>query len=185
MRSEGAARVRPANLYASRAEAGVRPSIVDRRSTNTATTKPSGAKQPGTTAATKPMTRDHFTDAQGNVYRREEDRTQRYESGRWNKVPETVPADRSKPVQPVQKPAQPSIRPPVQTPSQPQVKPPARPATQQPARDPQRIQQDRQRGEQRMRDMDQSRQQRTQPAPAPKPAPSKAPSKGGGGGRKR
>ncbi|MEO8591465.1 MAG: hypothetical protein ABI432_18940 [Flavobacteriales bacterium] len=182
------ARARPANLYASRTGAGVRPSVVDRGST---TLQRSTTKQPGTTSTMKPLARDHFTDAQGNVYRRDQSRTERYDNGRWSKVPQPARNVEREPAKPTQKPGQPSVQPPVQAPSQPQVKPQDRTSIQRPARDPQRIQQDRQRGEQRMRDMDQSRQQRTQPAPTPRPEraqpqrsqpqPHITPSKGGGG----
>ncbi len=208
--SDATARMRPANLYASRADAGVRPSIVDRGTTRAtptdrAGTKPpteerGGTKTPTTQPNVKPMTRDHFTDAQGNVYRREEGGTQQYTNGRWTKVPPSTQAEpaRTQPAQqpPVQRPTQP----PVERPTQPQTKPQERPTNQPPVvRDPQRIQQDRQRGEQRTNDMNQYRQQRTQPpaarpapqrsqpqqrsAPssAPRSSPGSAPSRGGGG----
>lgn len=201
-RDDRPARTEPANLYAGRTGAGVRPSIVDRASARATIAAP-GAK-PGTAVTkpvTKPIARDHFTDAQGNVYRREEGTTEQYANGRWSKVPPALRALEPARTTPQQKP----VRSPAQQPAQPTVKPQERPSNQPPpARDPQRIQQDRQRGEQRMIDRDQYQRQRapaTRPAPAPQPqraqpqrsqpqprqsppaAPRTAPSKRGGGKR--
>jgi hypothetical protein len=115
---------------------------------------------------------DHFTDAAGNIYRRNGDRTQVYGDGSWTKVPAQRPTpqgDAGRQREPVT--TAPSVE---RSPSR------AKPVETSPQRpsNPYNIQRDRQRGEQRQRFM-------TQPSRGQQPSRgggSVAPSRGGGGG---
>lgn len=197
------------NLYAERTATGVRPTIVERSGrTISATEKPaSGTAAPNTKPAKQRIPRDHFTDAAGNVYRQDGNRTEQYKGGQWNKVPavrQQQPPTPARSTQPaVKQPTAPTTRPPASTTRPPAstTRPPA-PATRPtapaarptpPARPPQQIQQDRQRGQQRVMDMNYGRQQRANP-PAARPAPQQrsapaqprpAPAPKGSGGGKR
>jgi hypothetical protein len=86
---EGITPVRPANLYAGGARPGVRPSAM----------VPAVRPMTGgdATPAMKPIRRDHFTDAAGNIYRYDGGKPERYDGGRWRRVP---PADRPSPAAP-------------------------------------------------------------------------------------
>ena len=153
----------PRDLYGMRQREGVRPTRVQAQPPQrpTAVAPDRGARQP----ARSP---DHFTDRDGNIYRGQDGRLERYEGGRWNQLPrqpDQRPARTPSPVQERQRPA--TAPPPVQ---RPQARPEARPsAPQQRPHDPGRIQQDRSRGIQRMQDFQHHQQRSVRPAPAPAP----------------
>lgn len=178
------------NLYAS----------VERKGVHATTVERSSLRQ-GTVATDQKEGRaaqDHFTDAAGNVYRQNGDRTQRYENGTWNKVvpvekepmerkPEPAGADR----QPTRQQDQPDQRDRVTDPQRGNA-PQSRP--QQQARpDPIQIQRDRQRGVERQQKFERNTLPRITPKPSSRPggvSPGRSPGgsrsggtpPGGGGG---
>ncbi len=136
------------DLYASTDRAGVTPTRVDRASAK--------AEQAATPVRQR-GTSDHFTDAAGNVYRLDGDRTQRYENGGWSRLPgPEAPAGRA-PTEQRQRPTrdqQTGHDRPIASPGS------DRPIDQQtPSRtrstEPYRIQRDRQRGIERQRSFEQ------------------------------
>ena len=150
-RPAGVVRHSATDLYAGRTAAGIRSASVSRSSGVMAEMPTSRSTASGSTGM------DHFTDRSGNVYRRDGSSTERYENGRWQKLPEQSPV------------VQPNEKPNTSTRSTQPVKP--APVTK-PQVDPRRIQEDRQRGEQRVIDHN-----RSQPTTAPtRTAPTTTPS---------
>ena len=150
-RPAGVVRRSATDLYAGRTATGVRSGRVA-NSPDLLREKPTSRS-----AASGSTGMDHFTDRSGNVYRREGSSTERYENGRWQKLPEQSPV------------VQPNEKPNTSTRSTQPVKP--APVTK-PQVDPRRIQEDRQRGEQRVIDHN-----RSQPTTAPtRTAPTTTPS---------
>lgn len=150
-RPAGVVRHSATDLYAGRTAAGIRSASVSRSSGVMAEMPTSRSTASGSTGM------DHFTDRSGNVYRRDGSSTERYENGRWQKLPEQSPVVR------------PNEKPNTSTRSTQPVKP--APVTK-PQVDPRRIQEDRQRGEQRVIDHN-----RSQPTTAPtRTAPTTTPS---------
>jgi hypothetical protein len=166
--------LRGADLYTNHRIAGVRPSEV--RSTAVG----ARGKQPRTSAAgraMKPIAGDHFTDSEGNVYRRDGARTQEYQKGKWTSVPsrgrnaqpdntvsrEHTPATNGRMDRPASS-GRPSSTSPTRNARE------RSPDMQQ--RGPQRIQQERSRGDQRVNEYRGYQQmQRTAP-PMQRPSPS-------------
>jgi hypothetical protein len=172
--TEGAIRSRGSGDVYANTRAGVRPTTIDRSSTLAGGAP---AKRPDRTAG-----QDHFTDAAGNVYRQNGDRTQRYDNGGWNRI--EAPA-RPAPAQPARQPDRgtaPSVgggeQRPQARPQQPQAqpqRPQARPA-------PEQIQRDRQRGIQRQQNFQQRAPQQRAPQARPgNAAPSRSPGMAPGG----
>lgn len=129
----------PMDLYRAERRPGVNPTELARPA------RPSPIEAPpAQPTATKPDSRDHFTDPAGNVYRRDGQQLQRYENGTWR--PATTPAP-------------PPARPPVIARPSPTPRPPMA---------PQEIQIRRDRGQQRV--IDQRQYQQRPPAPQPRPA---------------
>lgn len=172
--------LRPANLYAQGGRPGVRPSMVSRPASPAA--RPSTKENATTVRPMKPINRDHFTDAAGNVFRYDGGRTEKYNSGSWNRVPPRPVPPQTRPGNAVE-----------QRPGGNVERPAGARPTQQP--DIYHIQQDRARGDRRARDFQNYQQQRAVPprvapqrtAPPPRSKPS-APrggslNMGGGGGR--
>lgn len=189
---------RPAtDLYANRAEQGVRSTTVGRTASKPAE-RPISRSDVG---RMKPSATDHFTDRDGNVYRRDTGgSTEKYTNGRWDKLPAdkpvltspnapgrtTVPStqqpDRPE-VQPT-RPAEPRTTTPQQPerPNAPARVPQADPRTTQPQQperpstpfrapdvDPRTIQEQRSRGDQRVIEFNRSRNE--QPQARPEQAP--------------
>jgi len=128
----------PMDLYRAERRPGVNPTELARPARPAPTQVP-----PARPTATKPDSRDHFTDPAGNVYRRDGQQLQRYENGTWR--PATTPAP-------------PPARPPVIARPSPTPRPPMA---------PQEIQIRRDRGQQRV--IDQRQYQQRPPAPQPRP----------------
>ncbi len=166
------------DLYSTRPMNGVKPSTVERPAS-----LGSGQQKPGhmtsSRPATKPLTQDHFIDARGNVYRRDGDRTQKYDNGTWKPVPRPASGQDTRPGT--------MVKPPVGDRPADQMRP-------QPHKDdPIRIQQQRDRGQQRQRDFERARERpQLRVAPTPRviprqgggtvrPSGGQAPSQGGGG----
>ncbi len=136
------------SLYATRQRPGVTASRVERAT--------------AVANAVKPAVPDHFTDAAGNVYRRNNGNAERYTGNTWEKVPAPMPdrpggiADQARPED-----ARPQARPVPGTRPTPGTRPEARPAPQ--PQDPHRIEQERQRAEQRERTYQEHRAQPSAP----------------------
>ena len=203
----GATVRRPASdLYANRAEQGVRSTTVG-RTPSKPTERPITKTDVG---RMQPSSNDHFTDRAGNVYRKDESgNTDKYTNGRWEKLPAdkpsmTTPATRDdrttsprpqQPEKPTTKPTRP-VDPRTTTPQQP-VRPttPARtpevdPRTTQPQQperpilparvpevDPRTIQEQRSRGDQRVIDFNRSRNEQQQTRPSTPPSRTGTPGK--------
>lgn len=167
------------DLYSAVRRDGVKPTTVARDLVEQRTT--SIRKEQGTA-------RDHFIDRDGKIYRRNDQRIERYENGNWQRVqpqrtppPTTSPGDRNRPSPPVRTDPVPQQQPrPV-----PQGRVPPTPPVRQeaPRHTPFDIQERRDRGDQRVRDYQHYR--RTTPpapqrrvSPQPRQAPSTAPQRG-------
>ncbi len=180
------------DLYAGREAQGIQTTAISRNG--------AGAPKPGdprpavpgqdSRPQPKPFAGDHFSDRDGNVFRQFGDRIERYEAGRWQRIPQTSAGAGTRPE------ARPGTPPPVARPAQPS--PSHRP-------NPGEIRQDRVRGTQRIQDFQRYQQRPVDPSPrmsrpsgpsrspAASPAPSRspsapsrspsAPSRGGGGRR--
>lgn len=181
-RSDANVRPSSSDLYANRVEQGVRSSAVLR--TSSLPVDRSGSRTEAGRMA--PSRNDHFTDRAGNVYRQDNTgTTERYDNGRWQKLPADKPAvSRSatredQPTNTGQRPAE--------TPTPPTMRPGQTPTTapQQPVRpsapvrgqevDPRIIQEQRARGDQRVIDYNRSREQQQQTRPSPAPSRNVAP----------
>lgn len=124
-----------ADLYSVAPRPGVRPTTVARPVEGVL------MRQAAKPSATD---RDHFPSPDGTIYRRDrKDRMDRYEDGRWQRVPRETP--RTEPVPPRTVPTPRTL--------------------------PRTILQGRDRGDQRVNDLQHYRQRTPSPAPAPRPAP--------------
>jgi hypothetical protein len=137
------------NLYAQRPNAAVRPSsVIHGRPSVAATLKPSPTK-PVQRPVEKPRL-DHYPDRDGTIYRGDGKSIDRYQDGKWQRMPKEKQPGRQRPSA---------------------ITPPAQPR---PQDEPQRIRQQRIRGDQRVQDM-QRYQQGQRVAPRPQQQPRSAP----------
>jgi hypothetical protein len=173
--------LRGEDLYSNHRIAGVKPSEVKGGAEFNTRNKQAATKAAGKTM--KPIASDHFTDSQGNVYRREGKKTQEYQKGKWTNV--TTSGNSAKPndnvVSREHAPAtsgRPETGKPIATDRQPSTAPTRdhqgrKPNIQQ--RDPQRIQQERSRGDQRVKEYRGYQQMQRSAPPVQRPAPSTRP----------
>lgn len=187
--------LRSNDLYSNHRVTGVRPSVVERRSTVT-------NERDGTKARTngivdkKTAGRDYFIDRKGNVFRSDGDRTEELHNGEWSKTATPVgrgsttgsrdelinktPDERTPAGQPDRTRTMPEKQPGSTQPGRnntfPERQPqnaPDRSPNNTPVRDPQRIQQERSRGDQRVNDFRGYQQQRNTPPVRHTPSPTR------------
>jgi len=172
---------RGGDLYTNHRIAGVKPSEVHSTTAFRTGSKQAEGKTAGKTM--KPITGDHFTDSQGNVYRSDGAKTQEYQKGKWANVPaqeKTVkPSDNvvSREHAPATNGRSETSKP-ATTVRQPAISPTRniqeRNMSTQP-QEPQRIQQERSRGDQRVNEYRGYQQMQSSPPPAQRSAPSAKP----------
>ena len=78
---------RPVDLYSIERRAGVKPTVLERTPVVQGGAQPTNDRAPAPPPTTKPDTRDHYTDPNGNVFRRDGTRIQRYQDGTWRTMP--------------------------------------------------------------------------------------------------